>query len=314
MTSGRKSAIARLSNPLPSPFDVSTTRPDRNIYEEMNSKLKKAVKKIADIIGSTASSSIVAVWSVGEIVNEIYNNIEEYGENALQQVASYFGVTIDTLDNYRSIYNSFSKEKIIEVSKSTQKMIQNFGRSLTMSHLIFLSWVKDQETRYQLVDQTIENGWTADELRERIKVDSLAPFKRTNKGGRPYKKFSTLLQCLQNVIKHTQSFTKRFNEMWLDNEYLGSESPLWNDLHEGNLSKNELSKHIDIMEQLKDILTECKEYIVSLVDILDDHISDAKEYVETVTDHPTRSVLLPKSINKLSSAKSQTATEPATTQ
>lgn len=114
------------------------------------------------------AEAIFRCWDVGNLVQQIVNNPDRYGPNAVLEMAAKVKRDASELYAFGCMAEAFpDKEKL----RAIVTRAANAESWLNHQHLLVLSRIQDEELRNQFLELTISQKLYAADLEEQVKAE-----------------------------------------------------------------------------------------------------------------------------------------------
>lgn len=173
--------------------------------DEMSSDLKKVYKQIKSKTDAISKNVILAMYDVGELVQQVTRNERKYGEAAVPTLAVALGKqwSANQLWDYRQLANSWTRAGIEKlVGQKTAG-----GNTITLTHLKKLSGISDTEKRREMTKRVFVEDLTTDELADAILSGSGG--KKRSSGGRKPTPPKTITSGLKQIASYPEQVGNR---------------------------------------------------------------------------------------------------------
>jgi hypothetical protein len=153
------------SDPSISSIERRRHNPPREV-QTMNAELSKKYELIKQLIKKAEHADIRNRYKVAlhlRDVNQGDGQGQRYGNGAVREIATTLGWGKSTVHEYIQVAEAWNEEQLETVIKKGEAC----GQPLTWGHLCVIAAVADTEERGGLVDDTIRNGLSMQELKRR---------------------------------------------------------------------------------------------------------------------------------------------------
>lgn len=193
------------------PLPVDVVRSE--IYEAMSAPLQR----VADFIQQQQQRQNMGVikigYQIGQKIHNVMSDQDSYGQDAeaVKQLASYTGVSRDTLYAYRGVVNAYPDWKEFEAIVSEPL---KDGNTMTLTHMVAVSRIAKDADRKKLLKRIKNESMTANEAH----MEATSQFEARNKrsGGRKPSKPTSAQACYQQIRNEAQRMNNRFDLTWME--------------------------------------------------------------------------------------------------
>jgi hypothetical protein len=186
--------------------------PDRRV-ERMNAALKAKVEEIQQWFTRECKRSLESRYKLGLLVKPLYDDETEhgskrYGERAIETLRLALKWQEDLIPSTLRLVRSYSPAEF----KQLTELRNEAGKPLTWSHVRILVQVGDPSKREDLLQRTLRENWTSDQL--------TYEYKRLVKQDRPTKRGRSLVRPkdLDGVVRQqatlADEFLERAQKVW----------------------------------------------------------------------------------------------------
>lgn len=193
----------KTSNQVDAP--ISDVR--QKIVAEFNQTLLALYQKVNERFSQLSTGVLLVMWQIGEFVTMVKNDTDgaKYGENAITRLAAALGRSTAELYNACTLRQNYSKEEITQISKT---QLAN-GDYVSWRHMQILCQITSGEDRKKMLDKTVAEGWTSDELSNAINKAGTRVVKHHRKGGRAVGMPKTPFAAAKQVVRELGRLNKR---------------------------------------------------------------------------------------------------------
>jgi len=182
--------------------------------ETFNKHEQEIYQKVVSIISKRVTDDIWAYWEIGKEVEKAYTPANEkkqiYGKKFLERLSCSLGYKSErTLRNAMAVVQTFgTKQAFMEYVR----MRGEADTLLHWSHMVHLANIQDDASRRELAAAALANGWTAEELFQRIK--SLCDRKPRGTRVAATKIPSSVRECFTHIYTQTTKFIDNCDKSW----------------------------------------------------------------------------------------------------
>lgn len=130
---------------------------------------------------------------------------DKYGRQIVVRIAERNGASPDKIFKARRFAERYNKKALQQLLKLRTPE----GLPLGVAHVRLLATVKDNKRRKELQEETVEKGWSADELHRQIQLD------QGGKHGRGPTRPKSQAVCLLQLIDASEDWLAHY-EVWFD--------------------------------------------------------------------------------------------------
>jgi len=161
---------------------IPLSRVRKTIYQRLSEPARQVLQDIEAKLRQGVQNVILTHYDIGARIDCVVSNPDEYGAQAIKDIAEYLnlegGPTL--LYSLRNFSRTFSREFVHEHSS---RVMAN-GKYLTLTHWLKLAQVSGFAKQKQLLNKTIENGWSANDLEREVRSLPDADKRHKRSGGR----------------------------------------------------------------------------------------------------------------------------------
>lgn len=168
-----------------------------------------AFKRLKQLHDQPGKRDLLWYHQVGQQVDALHpSESREYGESRIQEIADALGEKASYGDKLWKARNFFEKYTRDE-AKALNRPDPDSGYVLTWSHMVHLLSLDDFD-RLWFEEDCLNAEWSTRELRQAIADDR----GRKGKGGRRFQNPSNTEAALRQLIRESQMWHRRYQEVW----------------------------------------------------------------------------------------------------
>jgi hypothetical protein len=198
--------------------------PPKLAIDNMSQATLRELKKAQRLEIEYHGSGIENRRQLGEIIARVEANRNgQYGSTGASELFYALGISAYEWNSARDLAKNYSA---YEVQKLTEHQSETGRAIITWCHLRALLPIRDKKQRDQLLHETIQEQWTAEELADYVcdlikfkEGPSLAPASGDTKRGRPLAAPKNFNQCLNQQINALDNILLREAKVWSLEKY-----------------------------------------------------------------------------------------------
>ena len=207
------------------------------------------LKRLKALFRQQTNRDLLWYHEAGGCVEKLHPQGEDrrYGDSRMQVIAEALdqpGGKVNSLATllreYRNFYNTYYRSEVKRLCRADHVD----GFQLTWTHVHKLCSVEFDLDDLQ--EQCLENKWTTSELQNAIEVRQ----GKKSEGRHPLSPSKSRVDNLQQLIKTSKSWLRRFDGVWF-----GGKNPL----HKGELEQHELAALQELVESAVEVMAEMAE-------------------------------------------------------
>ena len=212
------------------------------------SKIRNPLPRLKSLFRQKTSRDLLWYHQAGECVERLHpqDGDRRYGDSRMQSIAKSLnqpGGNVNSLATllryYRTFYNEYDRVEVARLCEADPAK----GFMLSWTHVLKLSSVA-KPLRDRLQKQCIKNRWPTAKLQEVIETKQGG---KKSKGGRRISPPKSRVDNLQQLIKTSEDWLRRFDGVWFGGITA---------LHEGKPSTGELAKLRKLFKSAQARMTE----------------------------------------------------------
>lgn len=177
---------------------------------EMNSRLRKKLVEIEQMVGNAREATILFYYEVGkEIIDVRFNKDGQYGERPLPKVEKAFGVAIRTLYKAASFAESYKPEHVAEFIALEHK---EAGFRLNYQHIVYLLALPTVKLRQKFAKDAVKGCWAPKDL-----MYAIRKYKGKSKfagPGRHHKLPKTVSRQIRQILDMARAWHNKYTAVW----------------------------------------------------------------------------------------------------
>jgi flagellin-like hook-associated protein FlgL len=176
------------------------------LFENMAPATQRLAKAGEDNLAKANRSFIIARYALGEMANMAKQSEAQYGGNAVEQLAMYWGIKggASPLNQLMNFAKRFTREFVTEWS--LKPIANDENRSMSLQHWLQLTHVQEAQDVDRLLHRIVSDGLTATELCEELRGGGVATNNQRSGGKKP-KMPSSPIAGLQRTIALSKQLT-----------------------------------------------------------------------------------------------------------
>lgn len=176
-----------------------------------NTRLHQKYLAISSQLDDNRTGSIRTHYSIGEIVAELKDQPETYGDDAYNYFKVVFGATVVAKD-YRFVktFSTGDLDRIVSMRS------QDGLFSLTYEHirLILSAKIATKEEMFQYLTRAVNSKWDAKEMWETIKKEQNPAGETRETHGRSHKRPDSKMSLMREIDKVCGQVVKKNTSVW----------------------------------------------------------------------------------------------------
>jgi hypothetical protein len=173
--------------------------------------LQGTQRKLCKLVAKQRTNFLRNIYEIGRIAQEGLDAYEathsHYGMGLVDQLAEEVGLSARTLRYSLKLVETFSPKEFADLISNPK---------ISWSHVIQLMSIEPPERRQQLLDRTIQESWSSDDLNAAILI---AYGRRQSSGGRKPAVPKNLNQALSRISKAAQKFRNAMELSWFGDAF-----------------------------------------------------------------------------------------------
>lgn len=232
----------------------------KEAYEQMNEKLKKATQQISGMLLNIAHEGIKRMWKLGEYLRKIRDNEEAYGEDALYLVDKVLGRSSKSTLQKALMLNTWIDEAKLDKMLGLQMKISK--KPLSWQHYEKLLTIKDQDKREDALKQTLAKDLTPEEL-QKLALHSRGET-QAHAGGRPVVVPSTYTAKAIHYLKKFNAIVRDADSIYDNSEHGFFEQA--DSMPADKITPEMIEKTQEMIEATRNVSDFCRQFMARLED------------------------------------------------
>lgn len=211
------------------------------IIEDMNAELRRVKEGIDKWLVRNVECGLRRTWNLGRVLKRVHDREKRYGPKPIERLTAVVECDKSLLQKAMRFYTSFPTKK--ELDRLLSMRMKITGEPVTYTHVEKLTTVDDKARRDRLLQECVENDWTAEELAYHIRVmcrEETGNPRLPHAGGRPPKIPKSIVQLTDNYEKTVGTLVR--NEPLMYNHPLVNFIRYVNDLPSDKVTPELLAK------------------------------------------------------------------------
>ncbi len=195
-------------------------------------------------------------YELGQQVLELYNDEKQngaklYGKNAIGRICKILRWDDGTIRMALRFAQTFTQQDVDRICS----LVLPGGAPVTWSHIRTLLAVSNRESRIELLDKTVANGWTSMELAEEIVRNR--PRAGNDERGRPPKHPNDFDSSLAQIQLFTKKWDRQYSRVWSNKEHSLSTNAA--DMPADKVDVNQIHELEELAYQLRRLANQAKD-------------------------------------------------------
>jgi hypothetical protein len=184
------------------------------ILSESPPALREKIDWIRTTVEDEWRRSIVGRYQIAVAIKEVYDDVADnngsvYGARAVEAIKKALGWDDGVIYQALRVAGAFTPEQIEDMAR----MRTPGGRPLSLSHVVALAGVEDEGRRRNLLDRTVQEGWTTRKLVNAAACGAESGTARERRG-RPLARPKDFDAALDQQAHFAQNFLDRDGQVW----------------------------------------------------------------------------------------------------
>lgn len=239
---------------------TAEAKAQKDAYEQMNDKLKKAAQQISAMLLNIAQEGIKRMWKLGEYLHKIRDNEEAYGEDALYLVEKALGKASKSTLQKATILNGWiTEDKLDKMLGLKMKLTQ---KPLSWQHYEKLLTIKDKDKRDEILKATLDRELTPEEV-QKLALNARGQ-SAPHAGGRPVTVPPTYTGKAIHYLKRVTAITRDADAIYDNSEYGFFEQA--ESMPADKITPEMIEKTQEMIESTRTTLDFCRQFVLRLED------------------------------------------------
>ena len=239
---------------------VAEAKVQKEAYEQMNEKLRKATQQISAMLLNIAQEGIKRMWKLGEYIRKIRDNEDAYGEDAMYLVEKALGKASKSMLQKALTLNSWISEDKLDAMLGLKMKITQ--KPLSWQHYEKLLTIKDKDKRDAILKATLANELTPEEV-QKLALNARGQ-EAPHAGGRPVAVPVTYTAKAIHYLKRITAITRDADAIYDNTEHGFFEQA--EGMPSDKITPEMIEKTQEMIESTRAALDFCRQFVPRLED------------------------------------------------